>query len=146
MIIGIGTDLLDIRRVTAVLERFGERFTQRIYTDIERARARRRPTPAAVYAQCYAAKEACSKALGTGLRQGVFWRAMGVENLPSGQPYLVLTGGAKRRLDHLTPNGMTAQIDLSLTDETPMAHAMVVISAFSEQRYVPTPPSDSEAT
>ncbi|HJO96553.1 MAG TPA: holo-ACP synthase, partial [Rhodospirillales bacterium] len=88
MIIGIGTDLLDIRRVNAVLERFGERFTQRIYTDIECARARRRPNPAAVYAKCYAAKEACSKALGTGLRQGVFWRDMGVENLPSGQPYL----------------------------------------------------------
>ena len=90
MIIGVGTDLLDIRRVAAVLERFGDRFAKRLFTDIERARARRRPDPAAVYAQCYAAKEACSKALGTGMRQGVFWRDMGVENLPSGKPYLVL--------------------------------------------------------
>ena len=137
MIIGIGTDLLDIRRVSAVLERYGERFTQRIFTDVECARAlRRRSNPAAVYAQCYAAKEACSKALGTGLRQGVFWRDMGVENLPSGKPYMILTGGAKKRLADLTPNGMLAQIDLSLTDETPMAHAMVVISA------IPAPLSD----
>jgi holo-[acyl-carrier protein] synthase len=137
MIIGIGTDLLDIRRVSAVLERYGERFTQRIFTDVECARAsRRRSNPAAVYAQCYAAKEACSKALGTGLRQGVFWRDMGVENLPSGKPYMILTGGEKKRLADLTPNGMLAQIDLSLTDETPMAHAMVVISA------IPAPLSD----
>ena len=146
MIIGIGTDLLDIRRVTAVLERYGERFTRRIFTDIERARAaRRRANPAAVYAQCYAAKEACSKALGTGLRQGVFWRDMGVENLQSGKPYLVLTGGAKKRLDDLTPNGMVAQIDLSLTDETPMAHAMVVISAIPAPLSGPTLPSGGEA-
>ena len=147
MIIGIGTDLLDIRRVAAVLERYGERFTQRIFTDIERGRAaRRRPNPAAVYAQCYAAKEACSKALGTGLRQGVFWRDMGVENLPSGKPYLVLTGGAKKRLDDLTPDGMTAQVDLSLTDETPMAHAMVVISAVSGPLADRSPRGGGEAT
>lgn len=146
MIIGIGTDLLDIRRVIAVLERYGERFTQRLFTEIECGRARRRPNPAAVYAQCYAAKEACSKALGTGLRQGVFWRDMGVENLPSGKPYLVLTGGAKKRLDDLTPTGMTAQVDLSLTDETPMAHAIVVISAVPALLAVPTLPSGGEAT
>ena len=146
MIIGVGTDLLDIRRVASVLDRYGERFTARIFTDIERARARRRPNPAAVYAQCYAAKEACSKALGTGLRQGVFWRDMGVENLPSGQPYLVLTGGAKKRLDDLTPDGMTAQIDLSLTDETPMAHAMVVISAVPAALAVAPTRGGGEAT
>ena len=145
MIIGIGTDLLDIRRVAAVLERYGERFAARIFTDIERARARRRPDPAAVYAQCYAAKEACSKALGTGVRQGVFWRDMGVENLASGKPYLVLTGGARQRLDDLTPAGMTAQVDLSLTDETPLAHAMVVISAVPAPGSVPTPPGGGEA-
>ncbi|MDP6788300.1 MAG: holo-ACP synthase [Rhodospirillales bacterium] len=131
MIVGIGTDLLDIRRMAAALERFGDRFVERLFTDIECARARRRPNPAAVYSQCFAAKEACSKALGTGIRQGVYWRDMGVQNLPSGKPFLVLTGGARKRLDDLTPDGMTAQIDLSLTDEIHMAHAMVVISALS---------------
>ena len=145
MIIGIGTDLLDIRRVAKVLNRHEERFVRRIFTNIERARARRRPNPAAVYAQCFAAKEACSKALGTGLRQGVTWRDMGVENLPSGKPYLVLTGGARKRLDDLTPDGMTAQIDLSLTDETSLAHAMVVISAVPTARSVSTPSAGGKA-
>jgi holo-[acyl-carrier protein] synthase len=145
MIIGVGTDLLDIRRVAAVLERFGDRFAKRLFTDIERARARRRPDPAAVYAQCYAAKEACSKALGTGMRQGVFWRDMGVENLSSGKPYLVLTGGARKRLDDLTPPGLTAQVDLSLTDETFLAHAMVVISAVPAPGSVPTSRGGGEA-
>jgi len=129
MIIGIGTDLCDIRRIERTLQRFGERFARRIYTDIERTRAERRISPAASYAQNYAAKEACSKALGTGFRQGVFWRDMGVENLRSGKPYLVLTGGAKAMLDQLTPENTRAQVDLSLSDEYPMAHAMVIISA-----------------
>jgi holo-[acyl-carrier protein] synthase len=129
MIIGIGTDLCDIRRIEKTLERFGDRFTDRIYTDLERSKATRRDAPANRYAMFYAAKEACAKALGTGFREGVFWRDLGAENLPSGKPYMVLTGGAKAKLDSLTPTGMTAQIDISLTDEYPMAHAMVVISA-----------------
>ena len=129
MIIGIGTDLLDIRRIERALARFGDRFIDRIFTETERRRAGRRFRPAATFAQCYAAKEACSKALGTGFREGVFWRDMGVENLPSGKPYLTLTGGARRRLDKLTPSGMTAQVDLSLTDEAWLAQAVVVISA-----------------
>ena len=134
MIIGIGTDLLDIRRLEKALERFGERFIERIFTATERARAERRPHRAAAYAQCFAAKEACSKALGTGFRRGVSWRDMGVENLPSGQPFLVLTGGAGARLKELTPAGMKARIDLSLTDEAPMAQAVVVISAVPAPR------------
>mgnify|MGYP003987150851 FL=1 len=129
MIIGIGTDLCDIRRIEKTLERFGDRFTDRIYTDLERTKAIRRDAPANRYAMFYAAKEACAKALGTGFREGVFWRDLGVENLPSGKPYMVLTGGALAKLNSLTPIGMTAQIDISLTDEYPMAHAMVVISA-----------------
>ena len=132
MIIGIGTDLCDIRRIERTLERFGVRFTGRIYTEKEQKKAERRPNPAASYAQGYAAKEACAKALGTGFREGVFWRDMGVENLPSGKPYLVLRGGALRKLEQLTPAGMKAQVDLSQTDEYPMAHAMVVISAISD--------------
>ncbi len=129
MIIGIGTDLLDVRRIEQTLERFGDRFTNRIYTQTERNRAARRSNPAATFALCYAAKEACAKALGTGFREGVFWRDMGVDNLPSGKPFLVLTGGAGDRLMALTPAGMIGQIDLSLSDEFPMAQAMVVISA-----------------
>ena len=130
MIVGVGTDLLDIRRIERALERFGARFIERVFTPVERARAERRPhRTAASYAQCYAAKEACAKALGTGLRRGVFWRDIGVENLPSGKPFLVLTGGARRRLEELTPRGMTPQVDLSLSDETPFAQAMVIISA-----------------
>ena len=129
MIIGIGTDLCDIRRIERTLDRFGDRFVDRVYTDTERSLCQARPNPAAHYAQRYAAKEACSKALGTGFRRGVFWRDMGVGNLRSGQPFLTLTGGALRRLEELTPEGMTAQVDLSLTDEYPMAQAVVVISA-----------------
>ena len=129
MIIGIGTDLLDVRRIEQTLERFGDRFTNRIYTETERGRAARRSNPAATFALCYAAKEACAKALGTGFRQGVYWRDMGVDNLASGKPFLVLTGGARVRLMALIPPGMTGQIDLSLSDEFPMAQAMVVISA-----------------
>jgi holo-[acyl-carrier protein] synthase len=129
MIIGIGTDLCDIRRIEKTLDRFGTRFIDRIYTDIERSRSLARQFPAAHFAQRYAAKEACSKALGTGIRQGVFWRDMRTDNLRSGKPFLTLTGGALVRLNDLTPNGMTAQVDLTLTDEYPMAQAVVVISA-----------------
>jgi holo-[acyl-carrier protein] synthase len=129
MIIGIGTDLCDIRRIERTLERFGERFLDRIYTDLERSRCLARANPPAHFAQRYAAKEACSKALGTGFRQGVFWRDMGVDNLRSGKPFLTLTGGALERLQSLTPEGKTAQVDLTLTDEYPMAQAVVIISA-----------------
>ncbi|HJO68601.1 MAG TPA: holo-ACP synthase [Rhodospirillales bacterium] len=129
MIIGIGTDLLDVRRLERTLSRFGTRFCERIFTDGERARAEGRADPARTYAQYFAAKEACSKALGTGLRQGVFWRDMRVQNLPSGKPIMSLTGGAKLRLEALTQPGMEAHIDVSLTDERPFAHAVVVISA-----------------
>ena len=132
MIIGVGTDLCDIRRIEQVLARHGERFVQRVYAEVERSKAARRPNPAAVFAQCYAAKEACSKALGTGLRQGVFFRDIVVGNLSSGQPVLTLNGGAKRRLDDLTPAGMRARIDVSLTDEYPLAHAIVIISGWPE--------------
>jgi len=129
MILGVGTDLIDIRRIERTLERFGERFVARIFTAVEQARAERRIDRAAAYAKRYAAKEACAKALGTGFRQGVYWRDIGVDNRPSGQPRLHLTGGAAARLAALTPAGMTARIDLSLTDESPFGHAVVIISA-----------------
>jgi holo-[acyl-carrier protein] synthase len=129
MIIGVGTDLLDIRRIERTLERFGERFCARVFSEIERTVCDGRVNRSARYALRYAAKEACSKALGTGFRQGVFWREIGVDNLPSGKPFLTLSGGARRRLDELTPEEMTAEIELSLTDEYPFAHAIVVISA-----------------
>ena len=129
MIIGIGTDLLDVRRLERVLERYGDRFLARIFTDTERAKAERRPDRASAYALRYAAKEACSKALGTGFRDGVFWRDLEVDNHPSGRPFMTLTGGARRRLKELTPPGMTAEVALSLTDESFMAQAVVVISA-----------------
>ncbi len=129
MIIGIGTDLLDIRRIERTLKRFGERFVTRIFTEAERARALGRANPAAAFAQRFAAKEACAKALGTGLRQGVYWRDMAIEDLPSGKPRMILTGGARERLDALTPSGMKAQVDVTRSDEFPMAQAVVVISA-----------------
>jgi holo-[acyl-carrier protein] synthase len=129
MIIGVGTDLIDIRRVQRTLDRFGDRFRQRIYTPVERRRCERRASPAAAYAQYYAAKEACTKALGTGIRQGVAWRHIEVTSLTSGKPVLGLTGGAARRLALLTPDGMLAHLELSLTDEYPFAHAIVLISA-----------------
>jgi len=129
MIIGIGTDLCDIRRIEKALKRFGDRFVARLYVDSEIAKAERRRSPAASYAQSFAAKEACAKALGTGFREGVFWRDMVVANHPGGQPYMILSGGAKRRLESLTPPGMEAHVNVSQTDEYPMAHAMVVISA-----------------
>jgi holo-[acyl-carrier protein] synthase len=129
MIIGIGTDLCDIRRIEKTLARFGDRFTKRVYTENERRKASKRPNPAAAFAQRYAAKEACAKALGTGFRDGVFWRDLGVDNLPSGKPFLVLSGGALKKLEELTPKGMKPQVDLTLSDEYPMAQAVVVISA-----------------
>ncbi|MEQ8321621.1 MAG: holo-ACP synthase [Rhodospirillales bacterium] len=129
MIIGIGTDLCDIRRIERTLARFGDRFIERLYDDYEIRKAMRRQNPASSFAQSFAAKEACAKALGTGFRQGVFWRDMVVQNLPTGQPVMLLKGGAKERLDKLTPAGMTAKVDVSQTDEYPMAHAMVIISA-----------------
>jgi len=130
LILGIGNDLIDIRRIEKTLERFGERFLDRVYTAEERARAERRPfNRAATYAKRFAAKEACAKALGTGLRQGVFWRDMRVANLSSGQPTLSLSGGAAARLAKITPPGMVAQINLTMTDDHPWAEAVVVISA-----------------
>jgi holo-[acyl-carrier protein] synthase len=129
MILGIGNDLCDIRRIERTLERFGDRFLDRVFTDLERKRAFGKGEPAATLAKRFAAKEACAKALGTGLRNGTFWRDMGVVNLPSGRPTLALTGGAKEHLDRMTPAGYEARIDLTLTDEPPLAAAVVVISA-----------------
>ena len=130
MILGLGSDLIDITRVARSIERFGDRFINRCFTDVEKARAARRPLIAdASYAKRFAAKEACAKALGTGMRAGVFWRDMGVVNLPGGRPTMVLTGGALERLKAITPPGMAARIDLTITDEPPLAQAMVIISA-----------------
>jgi holo-[acyl-carrier protein] synthase len=133
MIIGTGSDLIDIRRVAKVIERHGERFLDRVFTEAERAKAERRAKSeklvVATYAKRFAAKEACSKALGTGIRQGVWWRDMGVVNLPGGRPSMKLTGGASARLAALTPEGYEARIDLTITDEWPMAQAFVIISA-----------------
>ncbi|HUO02871.1 MAG TPA: holo-ACP synthase [Rhizomicrobium sp.] len=129
MILGLGSDLIDIRRIEKTLERHGSRFIARIFTEIEQAKSERRAARAASYAKRFAAKEACSKALGTGLSQGVFWRDMGVVNLPSGKPTMKLTGGALKKLNAMIPAGHTAQIDLSITDEYPLAQAIVIISA-----------------
>jgi holo-[acyl-carrier protein] synthase len=132
LIIGLGSDLCDIRRVEKTLERFGDRFIQRLYTEIEQARSERKKDRAASYAKRFAAKEACAKALGTGFRGGVFWRDMGVINRPSGQPTLALTGGAAERLKVLVPPGMRPVIHLTLTDDHPYAQAFVVIEALPE--------------
>ena len=134
MIIGIGTDIVDIRRIERTIARFGERFLDRIFTAKERARAERRANRVPTYAKRFAAKEACAKALGTGFRKGVFFRDIGVVNLPSGQPTLSLTGGASARLASLTPPGFAARIDLALTDEWPLAQAFVIIWAFPGAR------------
>jgi holo-[acyl-carrier protein] synthase len=131
LIVGIGSDLCDIRRIEQTLERFGARFTDRVFTEIERARSERKPDRAASYAKRFAAKEACAKALGTGLKRGVFWRDMGVANLRSGQPTMVLAGGAAKRLAELTPVGMKTVIHLSLTDDHPYAQAFVIIEALA---------------
>jgi len=129
MIIGLGSDICDVRRLAAVLERHGDRFLNRIFTDAERAKAERRARRVETYAKRFAAKEACAKALGTGFRRGVFWRDMGVVNLPSGRPTMRLTGGALSRLKAITPDGCEARIDVSLTDEGPTAQAIVIITA-----------------
>jgi holo-[acyl-carrier protein] synthase len=134
MILGLGSDITDARRIAKVIERHGDRFLSRIFTDIERAKAERRKNRAETYAKRFAAKEACAKALGTGIRHGVWWRDMGVVNMPSGRPTMALTGGARKRLDALTPRGYSAQIDLSITDEGPMSMAFVVISAVAVQK------------
>ena len=142
MILGIGSDITDVRRVAKVIERHGDRFLHRIFTPTERARAERRKNRVETYAKRFAAKEACAKALGTGLRAGVWWRDMGVVNRPSGQPTMQLTGGALRRLQSLTPPGHEARIDLTISDEGPMAIAYVIISA---EPATPARPSDGSS-
>jgi holo-[acyl-carrier protein] synthase len=129
MIIGIGNDIIDIRRIEKSLERFGDRFVKRVFTDVEQRKSDKRAQRAASYAKRFAAKEACSKALGTGLSQGVFWRDMGVVNLPSGAPTMSLTGGAARRLEKLTPEGAVVKVHLTMTDEYPYAQAIVIIES-----------------
>jgi holo-[acyl-carrier protein] synthase len=129
MILGLGNDVIDIRRIERTIEKYGDRFLNRIFTEIERRKSDRRRMRAASYAKRFAAKEACSKALGTGLRRGVYWRDMGVVNLPSGRPTLMLTGGAAAQLARMTPRGYEARIDLTITDDFPMAQAIVIISA-----------------
>ena len=138
MIIGIGSDLVDIRRIQKTLDRHGERFIQRIFTEIEREKSERRANRAASYAKRFAAKEACAKALGTGLRGAVYWRDMGVVNLKGGRPTMALTGGALARLQAITPAGHSARIDITITDEFPLAQAFVIISA------VPGPDGDAK--
>ncbi|ATU92212.1 holo-ACP synthase [Phyllobacterium zundukense] len=129
MIIGIGSDLIDIRRIEKTLERHGQRFIDRVYTPVEQAKSERRKERAASYAKRFAAKEACAKALGTGLSQGVFWRDMGVVNLPSGAPTMQLTNGAAKRLSAIVPSGYTSRIHLTITDDFPLAQAFVIIEA-----------------
>tara|TARA_A100001037_G_scaffold303374_1_gene337201 strand:- start:5272 stop:5679 length:408 start_codon:yes stop_codon:yes gene_type:complete len=129
MVIGMGSDLIDIRRIEKVLERFGDRFVERIFTEHERKKSEGHVNRAALYARRFAAKEACAKALGTGFRQGVFWRDLGVTSLPSGKPLMELTGGALSRLNELIPDGMQPHIELTITDEPPLAQAIVLISA-----------------
>jgi holo-[acyl-carrier protein] synthase len=129
MILGLGSDISDVRRIAKVIERHGDRFLSRIFTDVERAKAERRKNRIETYAKRFAAKEACAKALGTGIRRGVWWRDMGVVNLPSGRPTMRLTGGALKRLQALTPDGYEARIELTIADEGPMAVAFVIISA-----------------
>jgi holo-[acyl-carrier protein] synthase len=129
VIIGIGNDIVDIRRIEETLKRFGTRFTDRIFTEIEQKKSDKRALRAASYAKRFAAKEACSKALGTGFRRGVFWKDMGVVNEMSGRPTMVLTGGAKLQLERLVPAGMTANVHLTITDDFPYAQAVVIIEA-----------------
>ena len=133
MILGIGSDITDVRRIAKVIERHGDRFLERVFTPIERARAEQRRNRVETYAKRFAAKEACAKALGTGLRAGVWWRDMGVINLASGRPTIALTGGAKRRLEAITPQGYEARIDITISDEGPTAHAFVIISAVARR-------------
>jgi holo-[acyl-carrier protein] synthase len=134
VIIGLGSDLIDIRRVEKTIERFGKRFIDRVFTDVEKMKSERRAGRIASYAKRFAAKEACAKALGTGFKQGVAWRDMGVVNLASGQPTMKLTGGAAKRLADITPQGTEATIALTITDEYPVAQAVVIISAIAKPR------------
>jgi holo-[acyl-carrier protein] synthase len=129
VILGLGNDIIDIRRIEKSIERFGERFLTRVFTDTERKKSDARAGRVASYAKRFAAKEACAKALGTGFRKGVFWRDMGVVNLRSGRPTMVLTGGAAEQLRRITPEGFEPRVDVSLTDDFPQAQAVVVISA-----------------
>lgn len=138
MILGIGNDLIDIRRIDAAIVRFGDRFLARVFTPVERQRSDRRAQRAASYAKRFAAKEACAKALGTGLRRGVYWRDMGVVNLSSGRPTIALTGGAAEHLRRLVPPGCEPRIDLTLTDDFPLAQAIVIISAVAAAPGAPT--------
>ncbi|WP_283966621.1 holo-ACP synthase [Tritonibacter sp. AK171] len=137
MILGIGTDLANIERIQAVLDRFGDRFRNRVFTEVEQAKSERRLDVAGTYAKRWAAKEACSKALGTGLRMGIAWKDMSVSNLRSGQPVMHVTGWAKERLDQMTPAGHEAVIHVTLTDDHPWAHAMVLIEALPVSRPSP---------
>jgi holo-[acyl-carrier protein] synthase len=146
MIIGIGSDLIDITRIEATIQRFGDRFLDRIFTPVERARSERRRLSVESYAKRFAAKEACAKALGTGFRRGVFWRDLGVVNLPSGRPTLELTGGALLRLQAITPAGHLARIDLSITDEPPLAQAFVIITALPLAQVMPDPTNGQGAS
>ena len=140
MIIGIGSDLIDIRRIERSLERYGERFVARLFTDVERAKSDQRAARAASYAKRFAAKEACAKALGTALSRGVFWKDMGVVNLPGGKPTMNLTNGAARRLQSMIPAGHKAAIHLTITDDFPLAQAFVVIEALPVEQW----PSSSD--
>jgi holo-[acyl-carrier protein] synthase len=133
MILGLGSDLIDIRRVERTIERYGERFIERIFTPVEQEKSDKRAQRAASYAKRFAAKEACAKALGTGLRKGVYWRDMGVVNLPGGKPTMELSGGALRRLGEMLPAGHTAKIELSITDDFPLAQAIVIIWAVAQK-------------
>jgi holo-[acyl-carrier protein] synthase len=142
VILGLGSDLIDIRRIEKTINKHGERFLSRVYTDIERAKSDRRTARAASYAKRFAAKEACAKALGTGLNQGVYWRDMGVVNLPGGKPTMRLTGGALKRLEKITPAGHQPQIDLTITDDFPLAQAIVIISAVPKGPAESTPVKD----
>ena len=128
MILGLGSDIIDIRRIEKTIARYGDRFLARVFTDTERLKSERRAARAASYAKRFAAKEACAKALGTGLRNGVYWRDIGVINLRSGRPTMVLTGGAAEQLRRITPEGLQARVDVTLSDEFPLAQAIVVIS------------------
>jgi holo-[acyl-carrier protein] synthase len=128
MILGLGNDLIDIRRIEKTIARYGDRFLGRVFTDTERRKSDRRVARAASYAKRFAAKEACAKALGTGFRKGVYWRDMGVVNLNSGRPTMLLTGGAAEQLRRITPQGLEARVDLTLTDDFPLAQAIVIIS------------------
>ena len=139
MILGLGSDMIDIRRIERTLERYGDRFIQRVFTPVEQARAERRRARVETYAKRFAAKEACAKALGTGLRRGVFWRDMGVVNLPGGRPTMALSGGALDRLNAITPAGHSPRIDVSITDEYPLAQVTVIISAVPATPGTPSP-------